>query len=549
MFSTKSCWRFVLGLAVSSIALVNEACAAQPPDSQAATEVLRNKGFSDEWIQGLTADDAPRWYDGQELKNIGLPVGGLFAGQLYLGGDGRLWYWDIFNERVLDPGGPGDKFYLKPMRPDDYREVSSGFIVEVDGSARVLDGRGFAKCRFRGEYPIGLVQLADDQSPVDVQLEAFSPFSPTDSRFSSLPATVMCYTLTNSSDKTVNVRVGGWLENAGNRKAVRAGVVKPVTAPVDGAVGVTLSTAQSQVNASARGEIPLEDFERGYGDWVAQGDAFGQSPFVHSERATWQSISGSQGKSLVNTHNTRAADSSVAADQLTGTLTSPEFEVERRFLSFLVAGGSYEGTNAAGGEVNGATAVQVLVDDQVVAVVTGQDTNEHRAVNVDLSDYQGRPARVRIVDSRTGSWGHIQADDFVQTDEPRKVSAVAADTGSMALALLGEDGTVVEPDELPVPWQSELQRIGDAVPDNAGVVRSGELALAPGDSVEVRLAVAWHFANGHLGSIFPGEIQRRSEQRNHYSKFYDNAGDVMAYLAEYHDRLTATTRLCARHLV
>ena len=37
---------------------------------------------------------------GADLRFIGMPVGGLCTGTLYLAGDGRLWLWNIFNQEV-----------------------------------------------------------------------------------------------------------------------------------------------------------------------------------------------------------------------------------------------------------------------------------------------------------------------------------------------------------------------------------------------------------------------------------------------------------------
>lgn len=88
-----------------------------------------------------------------------MPVGGIGSGQVYLGGDGQLWYWDIANIRRINPGGPGDKFYINPMVQD--KQFDQGFAIRVKNKitpfVKSLRIGGFSDIQFNGQYPIGNV--------------------------------------------------------------------------------------------------------------------------------------------------------------------------------------------------------------------------------------------------------------------------------------------------------------------------------------------------------------------------------------------------------
>ena len=165
---------------------------------------------------------AKEYYSGDQLQYIGMPIGGITSGQVYLGGDGQLWYWDIFNIQRIRPGGPGDKFYLNPMVQD--KQFEQGFAVRIKKllpttitpSVKPLRAGGFSDITFRGEYPIGKVTYKDPAFPISVNLSAYTPFIPTDHESSDCPAVIMEFDLTNDTDHEVSAELFGWLQNMSN---------------------------------------------------------------------------------------------------------------------------------------------------------------------------------------------------------------------------------------------------------------------------------------------------------------------------------------------
>ena len=190
--------------------------AVPPGDAQTTnTQVVpladlvpAEKKLDPTWLKSLTERGEPEVFKGPELAHIGMPIGGLFAGQLYLGGDGQLWHWDVFNDHLFT----GSEHYAHPMVPSS--PLEQRFSIKIGDHTIPIGSAGFSDISFRGEYPIGTVTYKDPKVPVSVTLEAFSPFVPLDVKDSSLPATIMRFTLKNISPSPVEASLTGILENA-----------------------------------------------------------------------------------------------------------------------------------------------------------------------------------------------------------------------------------------------------------------------------------------------------------------------------------------------
>ena len=159
------------GLAVTGLAFTNLPAMAGPFTRADFDKLVpADKKLSPEWVKSLFERGQRAVYRGRELEKIGMPIGGICAGQVYLGGDGKLWHWDIFNKHV----GTGAEHYAKPMQPKS--PLDQGFALQISSGGqsqvRALDRTGWSDISFNGEYPIAFIEYRDPATPVTVSLEA-----------------------------------------------------------------------------------------------------------------------------------------------------------------------------------------------------------------------------------------------------------------------------------------------------------------------------------------------------------------------------------------
>jgi arylsulfatase A-like enzyme len=153
----------------------------------------------------------------------------------------------------------------------------------------------------------------------------------------------------------------------------------------------------------AKDDILLAGFEESnYGDWKTTGTAFGTKPTGPKNKVT-----GHQGKSLVDTFLINRSDAP------TGTLSSPTFDIKRKYINFLIGGG----------KIPKETCINLVVDGKTVKTAVGiaQKNAQGRKVMVwkswDVSKLAGKQAHIQIVDQASGGWGHIMVDHIYQSNE------------------------------------------------------------------------------------------------------------------------------------
>ncbi|WNC69177.1 GH116 family glycosyl hydrolase [Thalassotalea nanhaiensis] len=196
-----------------------------------------DKKLSADWVESLYARGKATTYKGwQQLQYIGMPISGIGTGTVYIGGDGKLWVWDIFNEqhegvvpqvyehptlrnehgdnKIKERNGAN---YISPPAQTSPWHFEQGFAVAIEQGKnkvrRTLDHNGFSDISFKGQAPIADINYYDASTKINVELEAMTPYIPLDTDRSSYPATIMRYVFTNKSTNAMRLSVEGWSEN------------------------------------------------------------------------------------------------------------------------------------------------------------------------------------------------------------------------------------------------------------------------------------------------------------------------------------------------
>ena len=148
------------GAAAALSAMTVMAGPFEAADSGSSSRPTRK--LDPQWVASLTARGAREVYRGKELDKIGMPIGGICAGQLYLGGDGQALALGHFQ--------PPDPHGRRRLCASAFARIAAGTGFRCARS-RPRASRRFASSisavspmsTFCGEYPLAFVEYRDPQ--------------------------------------------------------------------------------------------------------------------------------------------------------------------------------------------------------------------------------------------------------------------------------------------------------------------------------------------------------------------------------------------------
>lgn len=149
-------------------------------------------------------------------------LGGIGTGNVSLNARGQLCDFEMFNHPGMGTKLPYTFFALWTQ---DEEGIPLARVLEAEYQPPFERSHGFLPgdlgglprmqaSAFTAHYPFAQVDFQDATLPVDVSLEAFTPFVPLNADASSYPAAVLRYRVTNRGAHSRNVTIAGSVANA-----------------------------------------------------------------------------------------------------------------------------------------------------------------------------------------------------------------------------------------------------------------------------------------------------------------------------------------------
>jgi len=151
-------------------------------------------------------------YSGKSLDRIAFPVGGIGAGMFCIEGTGAISHMSVHNKpEVFNEPCMFAAISVKGV--ENGTKVLEGQVPDWKKFGQPNSGNGspgssfglprFHDSKFIARFPFAMVELKDDDIPLEVKLTGWSPFIPTDADNSSLPVGALEYSFRNTSSSNI----------------------------------------------------------------------------------------------------------------------------------------------------------------------------------------------------------------------------------------------------------------------------------------------------------------------------------------------------------
>lgn len=152
------------------------------------------------------------FYSGKNLDRIAFPVGGIGAGMFCIEGTGGISHMsvhnrpEVFNEpcmfAAISVKGLGNGTKILEGQVPNWKKFGQPNSANGSGGASYGFPR-FQNTKFTARFPFALIEMQDDDLPLEINLTGWSPFIPTDADNSGLPVGAIEYSFRNTGSSKI----------------------------------------------------------------------------------------------------------------------------------------------------------------------------------------------------------------------------------------------------------------------------------------------------------------------------------------------------------